>query len=52
VEVKQTRHIGNGIRAFLADNPDAIGGLVPHSGTETRGLGERIMALPWTMITG
>jgi predicted AAA+ superfamily ATPase len=54
VEVKQSRHPAysdaNGIRAFLADYPDAVGGLVLHGGTEIRRLGERILAVPWTMI--
>jgi uncharacterized protein len=42
----------NGIRAFLADHPDAVGGLVLHSGDEIRWLGEHILAVPWTLITG
>jgi uncharacterized protein len=56
IEVKQTSHPNygdaNGIRAFLNEHPDAVGGLILHSGTEIRRLGERILALPWTMITG
>lgn len=56
IEVKQSSHPNygdaNGIRAFLADHPDAVGGLILHSGGEIRWLGERIMAVPWTMITG
>jgi uncharacterized protein len=56
IEVKQTSRPGygdtNGLKAFLADHPDAVGGLLLHAGTETRWLGERIMAVPWTMVTG
>jgi uncharacterized protein len=56
IEVKLSRSPkfsdANGIRAFLADRPDAVGGLVLHSGDHIRWLGERILAVPWTMITG
>jgi len=56
IEVKQsTRPVyqdASGIRAFLREYPDTSGGLVLHSGTEIRWLGERIMAVPWTLITG
>ncbi len=56
IEVKQTSRPGYGdtagLKAFLADHPDAIGGLLLHSGADIRWLGERIMAVPWTMITG
>lgn len=56
IEVKQSRNPAfsdaNGIRAFLADHPDALGGLVLHGGSDIRWLGNRILAMPWTMITG
>jgi len=56
IEVKQTNRPGYGdvagLKAFLADHPDAVGGLLLHGGTETRWLGERILAAPWTMVTG
>lgn len=56
IEVKQNRRPGyqdaKGIRAFLSDHPDAVGGLVLHGGNEIRWLGEKILAVPWTMITG
>jgi len=55
IEVKQSSRPNysdaNGIRAFLADHPDALGGLVLHSGEEIRWLGEQILAVPWTLIT-
>jgi uncharacterized protein len=56
IEVKQTNHPSygdaSGIRAFLSDHPDVIGGLLLHSGPEIRRLDERILAVPWPMITG
>jgi uncharacterized protein len=56
IEVKQTIRPGygdtTGLKAFLSDHPDAIGGLLLHGGTEIRWLGEKIMAVPWTMVTG
>jgi predicted AAA+ superfamily ATPase len=56
IEVKQTSRPGYGdtagLKAFLADHPDALGGLLLHGGTETRWLGEKIMAVPWTLVTG
>ena len=56
IEVKQTSHPGYGdtagLQAFLSDHPDALGGLLLHGGTETRRLGERILAVPWTLVTG
>jgi predicted AAA+ superfamily ATPase len=56
IEVKRTSQPGygdtSGLKAFLKDYPEAIGGLLLHGGTETRWLGERIMAIPWVMVTG
>jgi predicted AAA+ superfamily ATPase len=56
IEVKQTSRPGygdtHGLKAFLADHPDTIGGLLLHGGTETRWLGEHILAVPWTLVTG
>jgi len=56
IEVKQTSYPGygdtRGLTAFLDDHPDTVGGLLLHGGTEIRWLGERIMAVPWTMVTG
>ena len=55
IEVKQTTRPGygdmHGLKAFLMDHPDAVGGLL-HSGKEIRWLGERILAVPWPMMTG
>jgi hypothetical protein len=56
IEVKQTATPGfgdvAGLREFLDLHPRAVGGILLHSGAEVRWLGEKIMALPWTMITG
>jgi predicted AAA+ superfamily ATPase len=56
IEVKQTSRPGygetKGLQAFLADHPEANGGLLVHGGSEIRRLGERILAIPWTMVTG
>jgi len=56
IEVKQTTRPGygdtKGLQAFLADHPEATGGLLIHAGTEIRRLGEHILAVPWTMVTG
>jgi predicted AAA+ superfamily ATPase len=56
IEVKQTSHPGygdaHGLKAFLADHPDAVGGLLLHGGVEIRWLGEHILAVPWSMVTG
>ncbi|NPV76486.1 MAG: ATP-binding protein [Anaerolineae bacterium] len=56
IEVKRTGRPGygdaNGLNAFLSHHPDAAGGLLLHGGTEIRRLGERILAAPWTMVTG
>jgi predicted AAA+ superfamily ATPase len=40
-----------GLVRFLAENPQAAGGLLLHGGREIRRLGEKIVALPWTMVT-
>ena len=56
IEVKQTGHPGygdcTGLVQFLAEHPLAAGGLLLHGGQEIRRLGEKIVALPWTMLTG
>ncbi|HRJ41482.1 MAG TPA: ATP-binding protein [Caldilineaceae bacterium] len=42
----------DGLRHFLDAHPHAQGGVLLHRGTETRFLGERILALPWRLLTG
>ncbi|MBU1660603.1 MAG: ATP-binding protein [Chloroflexi bacterium] len=41
-----------GLQSFLCDYPQATGGLLLHSGKTIRRLGENILAVPWTTITG
>lgn len=41
---------GAGLRAFLDDHPNAAAGVLLHSGRAIRRLGEKIVALPWTML--
>lgn len=56
IEVKagQRVHYGDtaGLRRFLEEYPGAAGGLLLHGGTEVRRYGERIVALPWSLLTG
>lgn len=56
VEIKQTIQPrygdANGLRAFLQAHPDAVGGVLIHSGTAVRRLDDQIIAIPWPMLTG
>ena len=56
IEVKRAERVGYGdaatLRAFLEEYPETAGGLVLYGGKKIRRLGEKIVALPWTMITG
>jgi predicted AAA+ superfamily ATPase len=56
IEVKQTNRPGygdtKGLQAFLSEHTEAAGGLLIHGGSEIRLLGEHILAIPWTMLTG
>ena len=56
IEVKQTSQPGYGdtagLRSFLAEHPEASGGLLLHRGREIRRVEENIVAVPWTLITG
>jgi predicted AAA+ superfamily ATPase len=56
VEVKRTSSPGygdvEGLRRFLADHSRASAGVLLHSGREIRRLDERIVAVPWTLVTG
>ncbi len=56
IEVKLTgdpgyRHTA-GLKKFLDAHPDAVGGILVHSGASVRRLDERIVAVPWTLLTG
>jgi len=56
VEVKATNNPGYrdiaGLQAFLCEHPEAAAGLLLHSGGEIKRLDEKILAIPWTMLTG
>lgn len=56
IEVKHSPNPGYGdtagLRAFLAEHPKALGGVLLHSGQDIRRLDQNIIALPWTMVTG
>jgi hypothetical protein len=41
-----------GLQSFLEGHPEASGGILLHAGEEIRQLGEQIVAIPWTLITG
>lgn len=42
----------SGLRAFLTEHPEASGGILLHSGPTIQRLDEKIIAVPWTMLTG
>ena len=56
VEVKHTDKPGYGdvagLQSFLKEHPRTAAGLLIHSGRETRRLDEKILAVPWTVLTG
>ena len=56
IEVKATDNPGYrdtaGLRTFLSEHPQAAAGLLVHGGHEIKRLDEKIMAIPWTMVTG
>lgn len=56
IEVKATddpsyRH-AEGLRKFLEHHPNAVGGLLLHCGAKVRWLDDKIMAIPWSLLTG
>ncbi len=56
IEVKMTdapgyRHTA-GLAKFLAEHPQAVGGILLHGGQEIRRLDEKIVAAPWPLLTG
>lgn len=56
VEVKMTdapsyRHM-TGLVKFLKEHPQAAGGILLHSGRQIQRLDEKIVAVPWSLITG
>lgn len=56
IEVKMTdapgyRHAA-GLVKFLGEHPQAVGGILLHGGQQIRRLDERIVAVPWPVLTG
>jgi uncharacterized protein len=56
IEVKLTAQVGYGdiapLRRFLAECPQASGGIILYAGKAIRRLSDRIVALPWPLLTG
>ena len=56
LEIKLTRQPrfgdADGLRAFINETPGASGGILLHGGKAIRRLDERIIAVPWTVLTG
>jgi predicted AAA+ superfamily ATPase len=56
VEVKATDNPGYrdiaGLQTFLEWHPDAAAGLLLHGGKSIRRMDKKILAVPWTMLTG
>ena len=56
LEVKSTDNPGyrdaSGLRLFLDEHPKASAGLLFHSGREIKRLDKKIVAIPWTLLTG
>lgn len=55
-EVKATDNPGyrhaDGLRKFVAEHTSAVAGVLLHGGNDIRRLDEKIVAVPWTMLTG
>jgi len=56
IEVKMTdtpgyRHAA-GLAKFLGEQPQAVGGILLHGGQQIRRLDEKIVAVPWSLLTG
>lgn len=56
IEVKLTDNLGYrdsaGIRLFLEKHPKASGGMIVYGGKEIKRLDEKIVAVPWSLVTG
>jgi predicted AAA+ superfamily ATPase len=56
IEVKLTDNLGYrdtaGLRLFFEDNPNASAGLILYSDAQIKRLDEKIVAVPWSFITG
>ena len=56
IEVKLSAQVGYGdaagLRRFLEDCPQASGGMILYAGKTIRHLSDKIVALPWPLLTG
>jgi predicted AAA+ superfamily ATPase len=56
VEVKMSAQVSYKdtmpLRQFLEEYPQASGGLILYQGSAIRRLSEKILAVPWTLLTG
>jgi predicted AAA+ superfamily ATPase len=56
VEVKRTDNLGyrdtGGLHLFLEQNPKTSAGLIIYSGRDVKRLDEKIVAIPWPLVTG
>jgi predicted AAA+ superfamily ATPase len=56
IEVKLTENLGYrdtaGLRLFLDNHPRTSGGLVVYCGKQVRRMDEKIVAIPWSLLTG
>ncbi len=56
VEVKLTDNLGyrdtEGLRLFFKDHPQTSGGLVIYGGSQVKRMDEKIVAVPWSFVTG
>jgi hypothetical protein len=41
-----------GLVKFLDEHPQAVGGILLHGGQQIRRLDEKIVAVPWSLLTG
>ncbi|WP_353267358.1 ATP-binding protein [Gemmatimonas sp.] len=47
---RPTHDDADGLRLFLREYPAAVGGLLLHSGTETRWIADRVLSVPWWRV--
>lgn len=56
IEVKATSNPGyrdiSGLQSFLGDHSSAAAGMLLHGGKDIRRMDKKILAVPWTMLTG
>ncbi len=52
IKDKLTFRDTSGLQTFLEQHPRAVGGLLIYGGSKIRRMGENILAVPWTLVTG